>query len=164
MKKLLVKLKYDAILLLEDDKIIDVNRRGIQLFGFAKNATAFGSGFDSILVLHIAPRTASSSGTGTESATGNHVSPRNATADGNGTTSGNAIGLHVSPRTANASASGIEVGRISSPMTTVPGSRSCCRKRANATPVANVKSAVISTSTNPRMSYALNIEMRCFSL
>jgi hypothetical protein len=45
-----------------------------------------------------------------------------------------------------------EEGRISSPITTVPGSRSCCKKRAKATPVAKVKSAVISSSTNPRMS------------
>lgn len=52
----------------------------------------------------------------------------------------------------NASANTGEEGRISSPMTTVPGSRSCCKKRANATPVAKVKSAVISTSTSPRMS------------
>ena len=52
----------------------------------------------------------------------------------------------------NASASGIEDGRISSPMTTVPGSRCCCRKRAKATPVAKVKSGFISSSTRPRMS------------
>ena len=51
-----------------------------------------------------------------------------------------------------ASASGIEDGRISSPMTTVPGSRCCWRNRAKATPVANVKSGVISISTSPRMS------------
>ena len=51
-----------------------------------------------------------------------------------------------------ASANTGEEGRISSPITTVPGSRSCCRKRANATPVAKQKSAVISTSTKPRMS------------
>ena len=51
-----------------------------------------------------------------------------------------------------ASANTGDEGRISSPITTVPGSRSCCRNLAKATPVANVKSAVISTSTNPRMS------------
>ena len=43
-------------------------------------------------------------------------------------------------------------GRISSPITTVPGSRSCSRKRATATPVANAKSGVSSLSTRPRMS------------
>lgn len=59
----------------------------------------------------------------------------------------------------NASANIGDDGRISSPITTVPGSRSCCKKRAKATPVANAKSAVISTSTSPRMSYALKIEI-----
>ena len=64
----------------------------------------------------------------------------------------------------NASAKTGEDGRISSPITTVPGSRSCCRNLAKATPVAKQKSAVISTSTKPRMSYALKIEMVVFSL
>jgi len=44
----------------------------------------------------------------------------------------------------NASANIGDEGRISSPITTVPGSRSCCKKRAKATPVAKVKSGVIS--------------------
>ena len=57
----------------------------------------------------------------------------------------------------NASARTGDDGRISSPITTDPGSRSCCKNRANATPVAKVKSGVISESTKPRMSYALNI-------
>ena len=57
----------------------------------------------------------------------------------------------------NASARIGEEGRMSSPITMVPGSRSICKKRANATPVAKVKSASISTSTKPRMSYALKI-------
>ena len=51
-----------------------------------------------------------------------------------------------------ASANSGEDGRISSPITMVPGSRSICKKRANATPVAKAKSASISTSTKPRMS------------
>ncbi|CAB4916181.1 unannotated protein [freshwater metagenome] len=52
----------------------------------------------------------------------------------------------------NASASAGDEGRISWPIITVAGSRSCCKKRANASPVANVKSGVISVSTRPRMS------------
>ena len=52
----------------------------------------------------------------------------------------------------NASANSGEDGRISSPITIVPGSRSICRKRAKATPVANAKSTSISTSTSPRIS------------
>jgi hypothetical protein len=64
----------------------------------------------------------------------------------------------------NASAKMGDDGRISSPITTVPGSRSCCKNLAKATPVAKQKSAVISTSTKPRMSYALKIEIRVFSL
>ena len=52
----------------------------------------------------------------------------------------------------NAVASVGEDGRISSPMTTVPGSRLISKKRAKATPVANAKSGVSSSSTNPRMS------------
>ncbi|CAB4816847.1 unannotated protein [freshwater metagenome] len=52
----------------------------------------------------------------------------------------------------NASAKIGDEGRISSPITTEPGSRSCCKNRANATPVEKVKSGVISLSTNPRIS------------
>ena len=44
----------------------------------------------------------------------------------------------------NASASSGDEGRISSPITTVAGSRSSLRKREYATPVANAKSAVSS--------------------
>ena len=59
---------------------------------------------------------------------------------------------------AKAVASVGEDGRISSPITTVPGSRDCSRKRATAIPVAKAKSGVSSLSTRPRISYALNIE------
>ncbi len=44
--RLIYEESNDAILLLEDDKIIDVNRRGIQLFGFAKNAIIGNRLFD----------------------------------------------------------------------------------------------------------------------
>ncbi|CAB4810921.1 unannotated protein [freshwater metagenome] len=57
----------------------------------------------------------------------------------------------------NASANCGEDGRISWPITIVPGSRSCIMNRANAAPVAKVKSGVNSDPTNPRMSYALKI-------
>ena len=53
---------------------------------------------------------------------------------------------------ANAVASVGDDGRISSPITTVPGSRSNSRNRATATPVAKAKSGVSSLSTRPRMS------------
>jgi hypothetical protein len=56
-----------------------------------------------------------------------------------------------------ASASCGEDGRISWPITIVPGSRSCIMKRAKAAPVAKVKSGVNSDPTKPRMSYALKI-------
>ena len=52
----------------------------------------------------------------------------------------------------NASANNGDEGRMSSPITIVPGSLSICRNRAKATPVANAKSASISTSTKPRIS------------
>ena len=51
-----------------------------------------------------------------------------------------------------ASAKSGEDGRMSSPITIVPGSLSNCRNRAKATPVANAKSTSISTSTKPRIS------------
>ena len=61
------------------------------------------------------------------------------------------IPLDVAPAE-NASANSGEDGRISSPITIVPGSRSNSRKRANASPTAKAKSGVISFSTRPRMS------------
>ena len=57
----------------------------------------------------------------------------------------------------NASASSGEEGRISSPMITVLGSRSISRNLAKAKPTANAKSGESSSSTRPRMSYALKI-------
>jgi hypothetical protein len=51
-----------------------------------------------------------------------------------------------------ASANSGDEGRMSSPITTVAGSRSICKKRANATPVSNAKSEFNSLSTSPRMS------------
>ena len=45
-----------------------------------------------------------------------------------------------------------EDGRISSPTTTVAGSRSRSMNFAKAIPNAKVKSGVISSSTSPRMS------------
>ena len=51
-----------------------------------------------------------------------------------------------------ASAKAGDDGRISWAITTVAGSRSCCKKRAKAKPVAKVKSGVISESTRPRIS------------
>ena len=52
----------------------------------------------------------------------------------------------------NALASIGDEGRISSPTTIVAGSRSNSKNLANATPTANAKSGVISSSTKPRMS------------
>ena len=57
----------------------------------------------------------------------------------------------------NASAKSGEEGRISSPTTIVPGSRSYSKNFANAVPSEKEKSGVISSFTKPLMSYAFII-------
>ena len=59
--------------------------------------------------------------------------------------------LEVTPAEKASARSG-EDGRMSSPITTVAGSRSICKKRAKATPVSKAKSESISVSTRPRIS------------
>ena len=56
-----------------------------------------------------------------------------------------------------ASAKSGDDGRISSPITTVPGSRCNSRNFAKATPVEKANCLVNSLPTRPRMSYALKI-------